>query len=169
MTVIAYKDGIMACDSSWTDDHGTCQTLLNKITRLSSGALLGEAGDCDSRSMHVILDKVKCFDKMPLNEEIAKAKVDYAALLVFPNGEVCMVTCDHDEKAGWRGQAWKLNRGFATCGSGADIALGFMGAGKSAAEACAFVCRFADGCRLPIHSVPLKPTKKVPRAPSRRR
>src|SRR5690349_4811210 len=97
MTTIALKSGIMACDSSWTDCDDVVQTLHNKIVRLSSGALLGESGDNDSRHVHDLLDRVKCFDRLPYAQAFAECKVDYAAILAFQNGEVAIIEIEHNE------------------------------------------------------------------------
>ncbi len=154
MTTIAYKAGILACDSAWANGSGCIATLLTKIFRLSSGACVGEAGDSDSRSVRLLLDKVKSFDKLPTAHELAECKLDYSALLVFQNGEVVELEIAHDkDTGGWAGQVWKVNRGFAAVGSGSELALGFMGAGESAAKAVAFACSWDPYSKLPVHTV----------------
>ena len=65
MTTIACKDGVMACDSCWTDANWLHSTTLTKIIRLKSGALLGEAGDNDSRAVVKLLQNCKKFDQVP--------------------------------------------------------------------------------------------------------
>jgi ATP-dependent protease HslVU (ClpYQ) peptidase subunit len=168
MTTIAYKSGIMACDSAWTNGANSIATLATKIVRLSSGALLGEAGDNDSRSVVALLDKVKCFAKMPTAKDLADCKVDYAGLIAFPNGEVAEISIEHCEDAKeWRGQVWKVNRGFAAVGSGGELAIGFMGAKRSAKEAVEFACSWDPNSRVPVHAVSVKQMKPVGR--SRRR
>lgn len=158
MTTIAYKAGIMACDSAWTNYTGSIATHMNKITRLSSGALVGEAGDNDSRAVRVVLDRVKTFDKMPTAKELIDTKTDYSALIAFPNGEVAEVAVWHDEDVKeWRAGTWKVNRGIAAVGSGSEIALGFMGGGGTAAAAVNFVCSWDPASRLPVHVMHVKP------------
>lgn len=161
MTTIAIKAGIMACDSSWTNGAGCVATLANKITRLSSGALLGEAGDNDSRHVHKLLDKVKTFAKMPHAEELAKLKIDYSALIAFPNGEVAEILIDRvGDNDHWSAGAWKVNRGFAAVGSGSELAIGYMGAGRTAAQAAAFACSWDPNSKLPVHQFTVR-TKPV--------
>lgn len=156
----------MACDSAWSDESGTIQTYANKITRLKSGALLGESGDNDSRHVQQLLANVKSFAKMPMSKELGELKIDYTGLIVFPNGEIAKINVSHEaHERGWCGQAWKVNRGVAACGSGGDIALGCMSAGKSAREAVALACRFDPHSRLPVHVVPLiKPARTSAKA-----
>lgn len=156
MTTIAYKDGIMACDSCWTYSD-TQVVSASKITRLSSGALLGQAGDNDARELESLLDKVKTARQLPLRSALAQVAVSFAGLLVLPNGQTFMVSCrenpkDFDDEVG----IWECNRGFAACGSGSDLAIGAMEAGKSAPESVRIACKFDINSRLPVHTVPLK-------------
>ena len=64
MTVIAYRDGMMAADSCWSDNHenDSCSGLIfshaPKLRRLSSGALYGGAGASDDRELVALLDNV---------------------------------------------------------------------------------------------------------------
>ena len=161
MTTIAYKAGIMACDSAWTNSKGCVATLLTKIVRLSSGALVGEAGDNDCRAIYPLIDKIKCYDKLPLARDFAAIQVDYTSLLVFPNGELVEIDINHDKEKGWNANIWKVNRGFAAVGSGGELALGFMGAGRSAAEAVNFACSWDPDSKLPVHAVHLRTVKKI--------
>lgn len=164
MTTIAYRRGIMACDSAWSDENDSFQTLQNKMVRLSSGAVLGEAGDNDSRHVHQLLDKVKSFDKMPSALELSVIKLNYTALIAFPNGEVAIIACEHEDSSKeWRGRAYKVTRGFAAIGSGGQFAIGFMGADNSARDAVAFACQFDPFSRPPIHTMSvalIKPRRK---------
>jgi len=169
MTTIAVKDGWMACDSCWTDANWLHGTSLTKITRLKSGALLGEAGDNDSRAVVKLLQSVKTFDQMPAALELAATKVDCASLLMFPNGDVAMITIDLQENTSdliHKAGAWLVNRGGAAVGTGAAVAIGAMDAGKSAREAVEIACRRDPNSKAPVHSVALKPSPTKPkRAP----
>lgn len=169
MTTIAYKAGVMACDSSWTNDSGAVATLANKIFRLASGAIVGECGDNDSRAVRQLLDKIKSFDKMPMPKELAECKTDYGALIAFPNGELAEISISFNKE--WRAGAWKVNRGFSAVGSGGELAIGYMGAGKTAAQAVQFSCSWDPYSSLPVHVTRLHPAKKAAssRAPGQRR
>lgn len=158
VTTVAYRDGIMACDSCWADDNMQT-TSMTKIDRLTSGALLGSAGDCDIRLLLSLIDKVKTPDKLPGRAELAATKTDYKGILVFPRGQVYMIDIGPSTGEQYDAQVWPANRGIAACGSGGKVALGAMGAGKSAQEAVAIACRFDINSKLPVHVVKLKAGK----------
>lgn len=151
MTTVAFKAGVMACDSCWT--RGDMQVVSGiKIRRLSSGALFGTSGDNDVREVEALLDKVRTPKQMPLRSAFKGILVDCGGILVLPRGKVFMIGCrekpdDYDDEIG----AWEVNRGFAAIGSGAEVALGAMAAGKSAREAVAIACKFDINSRLPVH------------------
>lgn len=155
MTTIAFSSGIMAGDSCWA--HGGTQTTSQtKIIRLSSGALLGAAGDGDIRSFITMVDKIRTPDKLPSRAELASLKIDLCAVMAFPRGQVFMVEVGHFSGEMFDAQIWPANRGIAAAGTGADLALGAMAAGKSAKDAVAIACRFDINSRLPVHSMALK-------------
>ena len=175
MTTVAFKDGIMASDSSWSDedDNGLLSTLQSKITRLSSGALLGSGGLNDNRDMLSLLDKVKTPAGLPSCEALSKIRMGYSGLLVFPKGSRIfkIVTTDIHETQ-WDGKegsaafgAWEISFPFAAIGSGAFGALCAMAAGKGAKDAVAIACRYDMASKLPVHAVPLQaPPKRKPKS-----
>lgn len=162
MTVVAWRAGVMACDSCWTygDTHVVSQI---KIKRLSSGALLGTAGDNDGRAMEALLDKIKDPRRLPSRIELAQTKDSFMGLLALPKGGVWIIatgpvdemgfpvadTYDQREDYG----VWPATTigGYAAIGSGADYALSAMDAGASAKVACEIACRRNVHCRPPIH------------------
>ena len=163
MTTIAYKNGIMACDSCWTGDemHEVSQT---KIVRLSSGALLGGSGDNDSREIHNLLDKVRSARQLPTRTQLAALRASFSGLLVLPNGSIFKISADFGEKESESDYGiWAVGRrGMAAAGTGGHLAIGAMAAGKSAREAVAIACAWDINSRMPIHVVALKTnTKKV--------
>jgi hypothetical protein len=153
----------MACDSCWT--HGdTHVASLIKITRLSSGALLGQAGDNDCRAMVALLDKIKDPRKLPTKIELAATKDDFMGLLALPNnGGVWIVASGPVDEAGWpvadsydqREEVgiWPATTmgGYAAVGSGYDHALAAMDAGATAKQAVEIACRRNINCRAPVH------------------
>lgn len=158
MTTIAYTNGIMASDSSWVGDDGIQDTSLTKIVRLSSGALWGSAGDADDRELLALLQHVKKPAQLPTKRQILELKWEGVALIVFPSGDAWKV--QGGEKAE-DCAVWPCNRGYAAVGSGAHLAIGYMGKGGSARDAVAFACRFDPNSRLPVHYMPLKKGEKV--------
>lgn len=170
MTVIAYRAGIMACDSCWAS-CGTQTVSAIKIVRLSSGALLGSAGDNDSRAMYALLGKIKSPGKLPSRAELATTKLDYEGLIAFPKGGVYMISTGRHDETGYPlgddGSAasdadygvWPATTmgGYAAAGCGGNLALAAMDAGANAREAVRIACRRDVHCRLPIHVMRLHP------------
>lgn len=155
MTTIAYKDGIMACDSCWTigDAHATS---LTKINRLASGGLLGQAGVNDSREMVTFLDKIKNERQLPTRRALLELRLEFGGIIVLPNGAVYKVTCREDplnynDEVGFT----PISRRISAVGSGAHFALGAMAAGKTAREAVKIATEFDINSRSPIHSMRL--------------
>lgn len=163
MTTIAVKDGIMACDSCWTDCHGLAMTMKNKIVRLRSGALLGEAGDNDSREMVALLQDVKRAEDIPHASRLSEMKIDYVAVLLLPNGDVWMISVERDQtvEEAYHAGAWPLTRNGAACGSGGQIAIGAMCHGATAKEAVQIAASYDPNSKLPVHEVSLLPLPTV--------
>jgi hypothetical protein len=177
VTVIAWRAGIMACDSRWSS-NGTQTVSLIKIKRLSSGALLGGAGDNDSRAVEELLDKVRDPSKLPSRKELAETKCDFAGLLAFPRGGVYVIqTGIHDDNGYPPADSeddygiWPATTmgGYAAVGSGGDVALAAMDAGATAKRAVEIACVRNIYCALPVHVVRLHDANgKVPRGKKRK-
>lgn len=169
MTTIAYRDGIMACDSCWALNGSLIDNLANKIYRLKSGALLGQCGSNDIRPMIDILQHAKTEKQMPSYEAICNVRVSGMYLLALPNRRVFKfaTTALHPEQ--WTDDVadlgmWRVELPFAAVGSGTDLAMGAMAQGATAAQAVRVACRFDINSRLPLHthklSVEAKPSRK---------
>lgn len=175
MTVIAWRNGVMACDSRWST-FGFQTVSAIKIQRLSSGALLGSAGDNDCRAMVELLDKIKDPRKLPSRAELEKTKLEYEGLIAFPRGGVWYVGTGRTNEAGYADVdsidddspdcgVWNATTmgGYAAIGSGGEAALCAMDAGASAREAVEIACRRISSCSGPVHVRRLvedtKPTK----------
>ena len=161
MTVIAWRAGIMACDSCWTFGSTQVASVI-KIKRLSSGALLGSAGDNDCRALEQLLDRVKSPDKLPSRDQILALKTDFIGLLALPRGGVWIVAAAPTDEAGWvdtehdpdaEAGVWPATTmgGYAAVGSGFDHALAAMDAGATAKQAVEIACRRNVNCRPPVH------------------
>jgi hypothetical protein len=160
MTTIAYRHGEMACDSCWTE-NGFQVTSMIKIVRLSSGALLGTAGDGDTRDITDLLDKVKSPEKLPTRAALRELRTDISALWVPQRGGIYEISSgplgpefDHFDA-----QVTPYNYlGFAAVGSGREFALGAMAVGPNvtAKDAVRSACVFDICSKLPVHVVQLK-------------
>lgn len=167
MTIIAWKAGIMACDSCWATND-VIDNLACKIYRLKNGGLMGQAGDNDARDVAALFDSVKDPRTFPSRKELHEFRLDFLGLLVLPKGRVFKVSttnqllenCEDDIGI------WEIMLPYAAIGSGHEIAIGAMSAGKSAAEAAAIACRHVTSCRPPIHTRPLEvPKPKLRKKP----
>ena len=165
MTVIAYRSGIMACDSCWSS-YGTQTVSAIKIRRLSSGALLGSAGENDSREMETLLDRIRDPRKLPSRKDLIDLRLSYEGLIAFKKGGVWMISTGKVDEAGYANDddedmgVWPATTmgGFAACGCGSDYALAAMHAHKSvtAHQAVRIACHLNVHCRLPVHSMRLR-------------
>jgi hypothetical protein len=159
MTTIAFRDGVMASDSCWTALDGVQVVSAVKINRLASGALLGQAGDNDSREVVELLNRVDCRGKLPKRSALLRIKVDCSALLAFPSGRVYQVETSSREEIPEDADIgiWEVNRGFAAVGTGSHLALGAMAHGATAEQAVVIACGFDIHSRLPAHGWVLRP------------
>lgn len=162
----------MASDSCWT--YGDTQVAsLIKIKRLSSGALLGGAGDNDNRAIEALLDKIKDPRRLPSRIELAGTKDSFLGLLALPGkGGVWVIACGPVDEMGFPVAdsydqredygIWPATSmgGYAALGSGGDHALCAMDAGASAKLAVEIACRRNINCRLPVHVRRLTPDPK---------
>lgn len=149
MTTIAYKDGIMACDSAWSDES-LVLTWRTKIIRLASGGLLGEAGDCDSRSVVTLFDKVTTPARLPSRKELLDLAMEYSAILVLPKGKIFHVVMERDG-AHWAGGLYEIGEQFFSVGAGYAHAFTAMECGKTARDAVVQACRRNLHSHLPVH------------------
>lgn len=163
----------MACDSCWT--YGDTQVGVGiKIRKLSSGALLGQAGDNDCRAIDALLDKVRKPEQLPSREELAATHVAFMGLLALPRGGIWVISSAKVDESGWPTDddedvgVWMATTmgGYAAVGSGADHALAAMDAGATARQAVEIAIRRNINCRGPVHvrrlvEIPaIKPKKK---------
>jgi hypothetical protein len=171
MTCVAYREGFMACDSCYADDD-TMITRRTKIMRLASGALLGLAGDTDSRHVEALFMHVKTPRGLPTRKQLLECQIDYHGLLVLPKGRVYFITiCPPDKSKDhehWYGGIDEIGEGYHAIGSGSGHALTAMDLGKSAKDAVAAACRRNLYCKPPIHVVPLKKPIVVKLKPKRK-
>jgi hypothetical protein len=157
MTTVAYRAGTMACDSCWTAGDGGIDSLASKIRRLKSGALLGAAGDNDSRPLERLLDRVATPARMPPFETLIAIRREFCGLLVLPCGAVFKVATALLPPENWNADfsddigVWPIHAPFAAVGSGAAYALGAMAAGADPRDAVSIACGFDPHSRPPVH------------------
>lgn len=161
MTTIAYRDGVIACDSCFSH-LGGIDTLSSKIIRLRSGALLGQAGSNDARPLIWLLQNVKTLRAMPSYEALMGVRCDFLGLLILPRGRIVKVATTFTSPENWTDETagdygmWEVETRFAAIGTGSDFAMGAMEAGADALKAVRIACRRDMNSRLPVHSLALK-------------
>jgi ATP-dependent protease HslVU (ClpYQ) peptidase subunit len=145
LTIVAYKDGVMASDGRISAGQSIESDTARKVHKLADGSLFGSAGNWASCVSMLKLLKKSLKDKKELPAVVMR-KLD--ALFVTP------------EKV-----LWYYDRGtwvkwdvvpYAAIGSGADTANGAMDAGASAREAVAITCKRNVFCGGTIRTVELE-------------
>jgi hypothetical protein len=159
MTVIAYKDGLMAGDSCWSmtgEGAGAHDGLIvntqDKLVRLRSGALYGGAGAVDDRQLLDLLHDVHSADMIPDVRKLrATLHADVLALLVLPDGSVWEVATGETD-----GGLMPVQHKFHAVGIGRSLAIGAMAGGANARRAIEIACQFNTYCRPPVTALRLK-------------
>lgn len=159
MTTVAYKDGILACDSCWTTNN-MVDTLSKKITRLKYGVLLGHSGDNDGRAFVKLLNNVKKFEDLPDFATLDAIKIDFLGLLIFPDKRIAKVSTaavrSSDDDIG----VWEIEGTFTAVGTGAELAIGAMEAGATARQAVLIACKRDINSRPPVWTLSLPKKEK---------
>ncbi len=133
MTVICYKDGMLASDSQVTRD-GTITGTADKIFKNKQGMLLGLSGDWKD-----IVLVTQLF--MTYDESMEFPNTNYEGILVYPDGEVMILE---------EGVGLPLKAPYYAVGTGADFAFGAMHAGADAIGAVEAAIMYSDDCGFPV-------------------
>jgi hypothetical protein len=149
MTTIAYKDGILACDSAWSDESRIIG-LINKIRRFDTGVLYGAAGHSDDRAVLNLLYKVTDPNDLPSYDTLWELQNSIHALIIFPDGRAFMVSTGEEDVG-----VCPVDTPIAV-GSGKWLAMGAMDAGATAIEAVEIACKRDCHSKGPVHSLALK-------------
>lgn len=124
MTIIVYRDGIMAADSLEHYDHLKVKTSCQKVWRMKSGALFGGCGNSSS------IDAVKNWINRGKRGPRPMTDETFAAILAVSPTEI------YDIGQSLNFYQSKIVRGslFAVCGCAERYAIGMLIAGLSATE-----------------------------------
>lgn len=150
MTTVAYKGGVMACDSAYTYNDRII-SKMTKIRRTAGGCLFGSAGGGDSRELEILVDCIERPEQLPTAEEL-RLNSDQEGLLVFPSGRMfLLLVCqgDTDEPGIVEIEGFD---GFAV-GSGGALARAAMLAGASAAQALVVAIELDINSHNPVHTL----------------
>ena len=147
ITVIAYRDGVLAADQLVASEQYDLVTgLAAKIFRSEDGkALYGFSGKLSDggRFKRWILD----IDTTPPTFE------DFAAILISPDGKVSLASGKHPCFV-------EVAAPYFAIGSGRELALGAMWKGATAPEAVTCAIELNIACGGPVDVLSLEPTPK---------
>jgi hypothetical protein len=134
MTVIVYREPLMAADSQATNAEGIAMGTLPKLVRHPDGSLAGmagHAGDCLAFREWFLGGRQGAWCATDKEH-------GFAAIVVDAEGEVLIF------EPGGRG--YPLQAPFFARGAGAELAIGAMAMGARADQAVAIACRFSVWC-----------------------
>lgn len=147
MTVIAYRDGILAADSKIVEDDVNCGEV-EKIVKCPDGSLAGACGNYSYLCDFLEWAKMEDRDEYDPPKWIDR-DCDYG-LLILPNGEAhCYYYKSH--------KVW-VNK-FIAMGSGQSVALGAFYMGATAEQAVEAAIRYNNYCGGPILTLTLNSVK----------
>ncbi len=156
MTIVAYRDGIMAGDRCWSSE-GLLVSSATKVRRLN-GKLYGGAGDSDDRALVELLLPVQLPAELPTRAQLVALNISVSALLVFSfEAHICMrprifvVDAGKPDETG----IYEVQMPFIAVGSGREVAMGAMAAGADAKRAAEIACELVTSCRPPVDTLGL--------------
>lgn len=137
MTVIAYRDGVMAADTgAWLGD--AVVRGFRKVARGPDGTLYGGCGSMARVCEFLTWVDGGCLGEMPLPQKEEAGRSDFSVLIVRPDGLV-EVLC-HEGRAIFGAMP------YMAIGSCAEVCLGAMFAGGDAETAVAAALEHGVGC-----------------------
>lgn len=155
MSVIVYRDGVMAADTRAYSGDATPIGHKMKIFRLKDGSLVGF-----STTKPGLSEAMVAWFNAESPEGPPPVEMNFSALLVKPNGEVFYYN-DSISPSG------PLVGPYFAVGSGDHYALGALACGAAATEAVEVACQFDPWCALPVAALALADASEVQNDPSR--
>lgn len=123
MTVIAYRNGVMAADTGgWRGD--ACLPWFRKVARGPDGTLYGGSGSVARLCAFLAWVDDGCLEEMPLPVRESEGRSDFTILIALPDGSLEILT--HE------GREILTGAPYAAIGSCAEVCLGAMYAGGDA-------------------------------------
>lgn len=137
MTIIAYRNGVMASDSLITTSQ-TRTDYIKKVATNKKGWIGGACGDYMALVHYLEWIENGCKKKFVASDK------EFSALLMSPDGKLHFL--DETRKT-------ELTNSFYAIGSGADIALGAMQFGANAVEAVKVAIALNIHCGGDVHFI----------------
>lgn len=140
MSVVVYRNGVMAADSRAYGGRGQCSPGTKvKAHRLEDGTRVGVVSACPGQPEKF----VAWLRAGGVAEEWSGDKPDLRALVVRPNGDVFLY-----EDSPW--PSGPIRCDYYAIGSGSDFALGAIFMGADAVEAVRAACLFDTNSGGPV-------------------
>lgn len=152
MTTIAYRDGVMACDSQVTFSE-VKYAKAKKIRKLADGSLIGVCGDWPAA--YRLMTGIR--DDGTIGADLLDSVKGASAILVRPDASMWIV------QGGARGGCVPVFGPFLTDGSGFNVALAAMKAGANAKRAVEIAAELDVNSSLPIFTESLGPVVVKPK------
>jgi hypothetical protein len=143
MTVIVYRDGVVAADSMEAGGdlrRGSVQKIIQWEGRIAGAA--GEGGDCEA-----FLEWVRYPVKGPPEIEPSGEGAQFEGFVIRQKDNIWVV----DRRC----IPWQIFAPFLAIGNGAAIAIGAMEMGATAEEAVAAAIKWSPACGGDIHTIRL--------------
>jgi hypothetical protein len=142
MTIVVYRDGMLASDSCVSDD-GVPTGSFQKIIR-TPRYLVGATGDAEGMILAMRWGmanfRQSAKDKALANCEATIIRINSKGVVEF-----------------WEGSAfYEVTAPFHAIGGGQHYALGALAHGATAEEAASIACQYSAVCKGPIHVLKLK-------------
>jgi ATP-dependent HslUV protease subunit HslV len=139
MTIIAYRDGLLAADSLATAGH-VITGQVQKLWRFDDGRLLGGAGGAGDMRSFVAWALAGCEGHWECKDK----ENGFSALVVGARGEVVIYDVE--------GRDYLIEAEFIARGAGAELAIGAMAMGARADQAVEVACRYSVWCGGPVQT-----------------
>jgi hypothetical protein len=165
MTIVVYRDGIMAADSAMNYDQLKVGSI-QKVFWLDNGAMYGGAGQVDDRDIRAFLGSKPFPCELDALQLIDMCTCDLQSILVMRDGRTFQVFVDLWEgKKDDTAEIIEIKAEYAAVGVGWQMAIGALAAGADAERTVELVAKHADTVQLPVQTLKLIDSPK----PKRRR
>jgi len=154
VTVICWRNGVLASDGRVTEENAIFSNRHQKIFRLKSGGLIASAGDAGGEDLVEFLNKLK--KPLPSHKQLTSLEFEFTALWIKPDGQVWVLEAARDkETQKYTAGIFDIKDPYIAIGSGAAWAMGAMERGASAEQGVKTAIRFDNNCGGTIQKVKL--------------
>jgi hypothetical protein len=156
MTVVVYRDGVLASDSAISSPNGHKVLDLPKIMRLSGKPVKYMAWCGAAATAPAFSRWYKDYKQNPDKLPPALRNMGFNVIVVFRatrNGDVRVIMYEHEQGEDSMMLYDVSDNPYIAIGSGEAAALAALDMGATAQQAVEIACRRSGGCALPVHYV----------------